>query len=214
MAAAAPPPTRAAAWGHSWFSSAPAKPVHAKTGWGLLASRDGTATKRVWLELGAAAPRALRCADDAGKKRRALALMARVRQVRCDRPCELRLKVADESGKKSVDGAALRFESPAACVAWWVELCRARRAAASERPSAADLVDGALGGLVDGSWRRARALCPVVPSFKRIARRCKNERERYVPLFGRRRRARAQVPKSRVRHRLRRRRRARERAGL
>ena len=68
--------------------------------------------------------------------------------------CALRLRVRGED-LRGVDGAGLRFESPAQCSAWWRALTRAKAAAAHER-DVPDDYPGALAAL-GGTWYRALA---------------------------------------------------------
>ncbi|KAJ8611661.1 hypothetical protein CTAYLR_007880 [Chrysophaeum taylorii] len=144
-------------WNPGGSLAAAATGVNARTGWGSLASVDGLARRRVWLELRDAAPRSLQYARDAAEATRVLAYLSTVRQIRRDAPCVLEFRLEPSarsdgllrggypaSSSRTVASAAkrpnngrgesifLRFETPAATSSWWSALCAARRAARNE----------------------------------------------------------------------------------
>lgn len=149
---------------------------NSRTGWGSLASLDGMARRRVWLELRDDAPRSLHYASDAAGTKKVLVYLASVRQIRRDSPCvvEFRLeptladnaasavrpqKLQQEQKKKNV---YLRFETPAATSSWWAAVCRSRQAALTDEQAgslSADRGDyersvGAVSGVWMGSLSR------------------------------------------------------------
>lgn len=151
-----------------WRSSALGASGHAtRTGWGSLAALDGSARRKVWLELRDGAPRSLRYASDAAGPKKVLVYLAATRQIRRDAPCVVEFRLRSSNGgsasttsesaspsalrRRAMETIVLRFETPAATSSWWSALCAVRRAALNE---SRDVVDRLLGTLDRGDYDR------------------------------------------------------------
>lgn len=149
------------------------KGPNARTGWGSLASLDGLARRRVWLELSDSTPRSLQYANEAGASQKVLVYLATVRQIRRDAPCvlEFRLRPSEVTERSRAQGRrlgrppevkrrasiVLRFETPAATSSWWSALCASRHTAlAEDRAEQLGGVDrGEYDRLASGAWLNA-----------------------------------------------------------